>query len=310
MNPWLTYKSIVSAKRLLVWGYNTLWALTGWIILIIQSAMAHAIQPLELNAHITRDVVREYDGIENFNFQRIETHLVAPLVNRRSYAGNWVSGAEFTENRLLISGAETGTRRMYRFAAPIQYFPRQIGRFQHEWMLTPSYYSDESFIDQKRFALEYAWQLRYRKNRKMNFVGGLRNDSRFGGAGIYPIFGIESRPNNRIYHHWVFPNMYSEIQLKKRMAAKAFLQVNGGNWKYLLPDESSTETLGITDWKLGVSLRLKTKMPFDIVAEAGMRILGSGFIAGTTGSLSNSFFIGIGINTPFQLDPAYTMGRR
>ena len=104
--------------------------------------------------------------------------------------------------------------------------------------------------------------------------------------------------------------MYTEIRLKKRVTAKGFIQVNGGNWRYLLADESGTATLGFSDWKLGVGLRLKTKMPFDIVAEAGVRIMGTGVMAGTSGDLGNSFFIGIGINTPFQLNPTRTKRRR
>lgn len=287
-----------------------------WVVLsvfplcLILSHAAFALPPLELTVQTTRDVIREYDGVDNFNFERVETHIVAPFITRRSYEGIWLAGLEFTENRLFVTGVETGVRRMYRFAAPIQYFPRRVGRIQHEWMFTPAYYSDESLTDQKRFTFEYAWQLRYRKNRKINFIGGLRNDSRFGGAGIHPIFGMESRPNKRIFHHWVFPDMYTEVRLKKRITAKGFIQVNGGNWKYLLADESGTATLGISDWKVGAGFRLKTRMPFDIVGEAGIRLMGTGVMAGTSGSLSNSFFIGIGINTPFEANPKPSRHRR
>ena len=313
MKFYLNIQAVEHVKRRLSHVWRVFCCLTGLqalVLLILCPSVGHTLQPLELTAQSTRDVVRAYDGIDNLNFERIETHLVAPFITRKSYAGNWFAGVEFTENRLFISGAETGVRRMYRFATPIQYFPRRVGRTQHEWMFTPSYYSDESLTDQKRFTFEYAWQLRYRKNRKVSFVGGLRNDSRFGGAGIHPIFGLESRPNNRIYHHWVFPDMYTEIRLKKRVTAKGFIQVNGGNWRYLLADESGTATLGFSDWKIGVGLRLKTKMPFDIVAEAGVRIMGTGVMAGTSGDLGNSFFIGIGINTPFQLNPTRTKRRR
>ena len=280
------------------------------LICLLCPLATQAIPPLELTVQTTRDITREYDGVDNFNFERVETHIVAPFITRRSYAGNWLAGIEFTENRLFVTGAETGVRRLYRFATPIQYFPRRVGRTQHEWMFTPAYYSDESLTDQKRFTFEYAWQIRYRKNRKVNFIGGLRNDSRFGGAGIHPIFGIESRPNSRIFHHWVFPDMYTEIRLKKRVTAKGFIQVNGGNWRYLLADESGTATLGISDWKIGAGFRLKTRMPFEIVGEAGIRMMGTGVMAGTSGSLSNSFFIGIGINTPFEANPKPTRRRR
>jgi len=273
------------------------------LILLLLACSANGLEPLELNVAFTRDLVRAYDGIDNFNFERIETRLSTPLITKRSYAGNWLVGADFTENRLFLTGAITGTRRLYRFATPIQFFPRSVGRIQHEWMLTPAYYSDESLTDQKRFNFEYAWQARYRKNRKVSFVAGLRNDSRFGGEGIHPIFGLESKPNEHIFHHWVFPDMYTNVSLNRKTSVRAFLQVNGGNWRYLQSDETSTASLGVSDWKLGMSFRLRTRMPFDIVAEAGMRILGSGAISGTTGSLDNSFFVGIGINTPFSMTP-------
>ena len=269
-----------------------------------------ALQPLELTVSHTRDGLREFDGVDGYNFERLETQVIAPFIQHRSYAGNWFMGADISENRLLLSGALTGQRRLYRFAIPIQYFPRRVGRIQHEWMLTPSYYSDESLIQQKRFTFEYAWQVRYRKNRKVNFVGGLRNDSRFGGEGIHPIIGLESRPNSRIFHHWVFPDMYTEVQLKKRLKAKAFIQINGGNWRYLLPDGNTTATLGLSDWKIGVGARLKTKMPFDIVAEAGLRFMGTGIMAGTTGNLSNTYYFSIGINTPFDPDVSSQLSRK
>lgn len=287
-----------------------------WIVLLclnlnlLMINQVQALQPLELTVTHTRDGVREFDGVDGYNFERLETQVIAPFIQHRSYAGNWFVGAEISENRLLLSGALTGQRRLYRFATPIQYFPRRVGRIQHEWMLTPAYYSDESLIQQKRFSFEYAWQVRYRKNRKVNFVGGLRNDSRFGGEGIHPIFGIESRPNTKIFHHWVFPDMYTEVQFKKRLKAKAFIQINGGNWRYVLADGTTTASLGLSDWKIGVGARLKTKMPFDIVAEAGMRIMGSGIMAGTTGNLSNTYYFSIGINTPFETNTSSKLSRK
>jgi hypothetical protein len=285
---------------------GVLWALLA----VFLSPLSHGLQPLELQLQITRDAKRAYSGIDDFNFQRIETQFVAPLIKRDNYAGRWFVGADISENRMFLSGSLTGTRRLYRFAAPIQYFPRRVGRTQHEWMLTPAYYSDESFTDQKRIAFEYAWQIRYIKNRKVSFVGGLRSDSRFGSDSIHPIFGLESRPNERMYHHWVFPDIYSELKLKQRITARAFLQINGGNWKYLTSDEGTTASLGVSDWKVGLGIRLKTKMPFELVGEAGIRMLGTGAISGTNGDLDNSFFITIGINTPFDVGPGPNKKRR
>jgi hypothetical protein len=266
-------------------------------------------QPLELSAGFTRDTSRTYDGIDGFAFTRVETHLTAPLIKKTGYVGGWVLGADFTESRLFLSGLTTATRRLYRFSMPVQYLPRAVGRYQHEWMLDPAYYSDESLTAQKRYTLEYAWQLRYRKSRKVNFVAGFRKDNRFGVSEIHPIIGIEARPNKRIFHHWVFPDIYTNIKLNKKMSARGFLQIAGGNWKYLQPDES-TATFAISDWKLGLSLRIKTKMPFDLVGEAGFRFLGEGAAAGTTGTFDNSYFFGIGINTPFDVGTKAPIRRR
>lgn len=265
----------------------------------IISSTSHAIQPLELNAGFTRDMSRSYDGIENFAFERLETRLTTPVVEKSSYVGSWIFGADFTESRLLLSGLSTATRRLYRFSVPMQFFPRRVGRFQHEWMFEPAYYSDESITSQKRYTLEYAWQLRYHKSNKMSFVAGIARDNRFGSAKMHPIFGLESKPNKRIFHHWVFPNIFTDIRLNKKMAVRGFLQANGGNWQYLQPDES-VAIFSISEWKLGLSLRLDTKMPFDIVGQAGMRMMGTGAAAGTSGDYDDSFFFGIGINTPFD----------
>ena len=279
------------------------------VLLQAISPLGHAIQPLELTAGLTRDTSRAYDGIDGFAFTRLETHLTAPLLKKIGSVGSRVLGADLIENRLFLSGLTTATRRLYRFSMPIQYFPRAVGRFQHEWMLDPAYYSDESFTAQKRYSLEYAWQLRYQKSRKVSFIAGFRKDSRFGASETHPIFGIEARPNKRIFHHWVFPDVYTNIQLNKKMAARGFLKITGGNWKYLQPDES-TATFAISDWRLGVSLRIKTKMPFDLVGEAGFRFLGEGAAAGTTGSCDNSYFIGVGINTPFDVGTKRPIRRR
>lgn len=272
-----------------------------FILLIFYSTLAFSIQPIEFEFQITRDAKRAYDGIDGLEFERLETQFRSPMFKRKNTQGVWLGGFDASENRMFLSGVETGTRRFYRFALPIQYFTKRSGRTQHEWMLTPAYYSDESFIDQKRMSLEYAWQFRYFKNRKMSFVAGLSSDSRFGVNGLHPIFGLEAKPNKQVFHHWVFPNIYTQIQLKKRLTAKAFVQVNGGNWNYLISSGAGTSNFGISDWKVGLGARLKTKMPFDVVAEVGLRIMGSAAINGTAGDLDNSYFVTLGIKTPFEL---------
>jgi hypothetical protein len=272
-----------------------------FISLVLYSTLAFSIQPIEFEFQVTRDTKRVYDGIDGLDFERLETQFRSPIFKRKNTQGVWLGGFDASENRMFLSGVETGARRFYRFALPIQYFAKRNGRTQHEWMLTPAYYSDESLIDQKRISLEYAWQLRYFKNRKMSFVAGLSSDSRFGVNGMYPIFGLEAKPNKHIFHHWVFPNIYTQIQLQKRLTAKAFVQINGGNWDYLLSSGAGASNFGITDWKVGLGARLKTRMPFDLVAEVGLRIMGSAAINGTAGDLDSSYFVTLGIKTPFEL---------
>ncbi len=281
-----------------------------FISLVLYSTLVFSIQPIEFEFQVTRDTKRAYDGIDGLDFERLESKFRSPIFKRKNTQGVWLGGFDASENRMFLSGVETGTRRFYRFATPIQYFAKRNGRTQHEWMLTPAYYSDESLIDQKRIALEYAWQLRYFKNRKMSFIAGLSSDSRFGVNGLHPIFGLEAKPNKRVFHHWVFPNIYTQIQLKKRLTAKAFLQINGGNWDYLLSSGAGTSNFAISDWKVGLGARLKTKMPFDLVAEVGLRIMGSAAINGTAGDLDNSYFVTLGIKTPFELGSSpYSRGR-
>jgi hypothetical protein len=278
-------------------------SLTGvfyFLIFFIYPSLTFAIQPIEFEFQITRDAKRAYNGIDNLDFERIETQFLSPIFKRENTVGIWLSGIYLSENRMFLSGIASGTRRLYRFAVPIQFFPKRTGRIQHEWMLTPAYYSDESFIDQKRITLEYAWQFRYFKNRKMSFVAGLRSDSRFGENAIHPIFGLEAQPNKKVFHHWVYPNIYSQIKLKKKLTAKVFAQINGGNWDYLVSDEEGVSSLSVSDWKIGLGMRLKTKMPFDLVAETGLKIIGSASFNGTSGASGNSYFITIGIKTSLK----------
>ncbi len=62
------------------------------LILLLLACSANGLEPLELNVASTRDLVRAYDGIDDFNFERIETRLSTPLITKRSYAGKLVSG--------------------------------------------------------------------------------------------------------------------------------------------------------------------------------------------------------------------------
>jgi hypothetical protein len=51
-------------------------------------------------------------------------------------------------------------------------------------------------------------------------------------------------------------------------------------------------------------------MPFDLVAEVGLRIMGSAASNGTAGDLDNSYFVTLGIKTPFELGSSpYSRGR-
>ncbi|MFT6261569.1 MAG: hypothetical protein ACJAYK_002002 [Crocinitomicaceae bacterium] len=271
-----------------------------FLFLVLNSPLTFSIQPIEFEFQTTRDTKRTYDGITGLNFERIETQFLSPIFKRDNTIGKWLAGLDISENRMFFSGIQSGTRRLYRFAVPIQYFPKRKGRIQHEWMLTPAYYSDESFIDQKRITLEYAWQFRYLKNRKMNLVAGFRSDSRSGENGIYPIFGLEAQPNKNVFHHWVFPNIYSEIKFNKKLTSRVFAKINGGNWDYLISTGGGISNLSVSDWKIGLGARLRTKMPFDYFFETGLRIMGSASFNDTKGSTGDSYFITMGIKTRFQ----------
>ncbi len=245
---------------------------------------------LQLSLYHQQETVRAFSGIEGLDVQQVQTGLKFPLVLKPTYAGLWTMAGHLQESRFNLSGVIEATRRFYRFSLALEYQPRQVGRWQYTWHFEPSYYADESLNQQKRFALEFEALGRYRVNRKVNWVVGARQDSRFGGISIYPVFGLESRPNKKWHHHWVFPDFYSQYQLKPKTKARLFAKPTGGNWRYLQED-GSTATFNINSWNIGVMLKQKTRTAFDLKLELGTKLLGKSSVAGQEGDLSNSYYL-------------------
>lgn len=54
----------------------------------------------------------------------------------------------------------------------------------------------------------------------------------------------------------------------------------------------------MSQWRMGLKALLKTKMKFHLMIDAGMTTLGEGSIAGSNGSLADSFYVSFGIETP------------
>ncbi len=258
-------------------------------------------QLLQVSASHQQDTARDFSGIDGLELQRLETKFKMPLMARGSYIGDWFSAAEFSENRFVLSGATTGTRRFYRFSLPIEYEISGRSRWQHVLRFAPSYYSDESLVDQTRYLNEYAWQLKYQMNSKVRWVMGIRNDTRFGVETMYPQFGMESRPNSRMYHHWVFPDMYSEINLPKGHQMRAFAKPNGGNWRYL-QDDGGVASFGMTDWNIGFAWLKPLQNPLQFKLEVGLKMMGEGSVAGADGSLSDGYFFLLSIQSHLLAD--------
>ncbi|GAA6135755.1 hypothetical protein NBRC116188_25450 [Oceaniserpentilla sp. 4NH20-0058] len=251
---------------------------------------------LQLRVSHQQDTTRVFSGLDDLNIQRLETEVGIPLLAISSFAGTWYGGFEFTENRFVLSGSVAATRRLYRFSLPFEFEARPSKRWQHIWRYAPSYYSDESLLDQTRYVNEFAWHVKYKANRKAHWVLGIRQDTRFGIESMYPVFGLESRPNSKIYHHWIFPDMYSQVKLNKRQSVQVFAKPNGGNWRYLQAD-GSVASFGMTDWNIGVAVMRQLKHPLQFKLELGMKMLGEGSIAGNDGDLEDGFFFLASIET-------------
>ena len=266
--------------------------LLAWLLL----SFVHGKEVLQVSVSHHNGTAQAFDGIEGLEVSQWETELVVPLALRSTSAGLWLQGLQFTENRLILSGSTDTTRRLYRFSLPLEYHPKKYGRWQYYWHLEPAYYSDETLIDEKRFLLEYQFISRYGKRNSVNWVAGLRQDSRFGVKQLYPVFGLESRPNKKWLHHWVFPDFYSEVNFKRHHFAQVFMRPSGGYWPFTQADGSSA-AVGITNWQLGVSLRKKTKSPFFVRLEVGTKLMGQASVAGSDGDLGSAYFFMLSLET-------------
>jgi hypothetical protein len=266
--------------------------LLAW--LLISSVYGKEVLQVSVSHH--QGTAQAFDGIEGLEVAQWETELILPLALRPTSAGLWLQGLQFTENRLLLSGATDATRRLYRLSLPLEYHPKKLGRWQYYWHLEPAYYTDETLIDEKRFLFEYQFISRYGKRNSVNWVAGIRQDSRFGSEQLYPVFGLESRPNKKWLHHWVFPDFYSEVNFKRHHYAQLFMRPSGGYWPFTQEDGSSA-AVGITNWNLGMSLRKKTKSPFYIRMEVGTKLMGSASVAGSDGDLGSAYFFMLSLET-------------
>ncbi|MEY8248978.1 MAG: hypothetical protein RPT11_11380, partial [Bermanella sp.] len=273
-------------------------ARTIWLLIFACWLMqpAHGSEVLKVGLSHRQGSEQAFSGIADLSVTQIETELNFPLAMRPSPAGLWVQGLQFREHRFALSGAENSVRRFYRLSLPLELHPRMQGRWQYLWRLEPAYHSDESLFQQTRFLFEYAASAHYRMNRKARWVMGIRQDSRFGQEQLYPVFGLETRPNKRWHHRWVFPDFYSEVKIKRNTYGRVFLHPSGGKWRYLQAD-GSVASFGITDWNVGVSWRQKTRSPFFMRLELGSRIMGKGSVAGEDGDLSSAFYFLLSMET-------------
>ena len=258
-----------------------------------------ALQPVSFTASLHKDSPRQFDGIDNFQFDRLDTRISTPILERRPYVGTWLLGADFTESRFNISTDASSQRRFYRISTPVQYWPRRVGQWQHRWHFEPAHYSDESLIDQTRYEFEYAWQAKYWVNNKVGWVAGVSNDSRFGGAQFYPVFGLEARPSAAIHHYWVFPDMYSVFQLGKS-TWRLFLEPDGGNWRFL-QDDGTVASFALNEWTLGLDWSQSIHRRWRLKLSVGMKTMGQGSVAGADGNLTDAFYFSVGLISKTQL---------
>lgn len=267
----------------------------GFIIVVSSTCLAQNTL-LQVSVSHQQGTTRAFSGIDDFNVKRMKTNVRLPLLAYGSYVGNWFAGFQFDENRFVLSGSVNDTRRFYRFSLPFEFQLRRDKNWQHILRYEPAYYSDESIIDQTRYVNEFTWLVNYYVNKKVNWVAGIQQDTRFGVDRMYPVFGLESRPNSRIHHHWVFPDIYSSFMLKKEQTMKVFAQPNGGNWRYLQSD-GSVASFGMSDWNVGAAWIKNLRYPLQLKIEGGLQMMGDGSVAGADGSLEDGYFVLFSIQT-------------
>ena len=266
--------------------------LLAWLII----SCVHSKEVLQVSVTHQQSTEQTFSGIDGLNISQWETELILPLAMRSTRAGLWLQGMQFSENRFILTGTSEVTRRLYRFSFPLEYHPKKVGRWKYYWHLEPAYYSDETLVDEKRFFLEYQFISRFGKNGRFNWVAGVKQDSRFGSEQLYPVFGLETRPNKKWLHHWVFPDIYSEVHFKRNHYAQLFMRPTGGNWPFTQEDGSSA-SMGMTNWNLGVSFRKKTRSPFFLRLEVGTRLMGQASVAGQDGDLGTAYFFLLSLET-------------
>lgn len=267
-----------------------------WGMLLVSEVLS---QDLALRLVHQRDTQRDFSGIDDFQVQRYQTQFVTPLVQRRSRPGWWQFGAEFEEDRFFLSGSVNGVRRFYRFSLPMVYEPKAHGRWHYVWHLEPAYYADESLFEQTRLKFEFAYSAHYQATRRAAWVLGLRRDSRFGQERLYPVVGLESRPNRKIHHHWVFPQIFSSFKVNRKLDLEAFIKPDGGRWTFLQED-GAISSFGMSDWDVGLAFIARSRLSFNWRLELGYKVLGEGSVSGAKGALSSGFFYGFGIQAPFS----------
>lgn len=260
------------------------------LLCFFHTSVCVAIEPIKLQLNFQYDSERSFSGIDGFNFTRINTRLSLPLLYRVSGNGYFLVGGSLTENRFAITGDNASTRRLYRFSLPFQFFAKQVGRWQHSWLLEPALFSDESIFKQKRSSIEYGWQAAYSKTSKARFVMGIQRDNRFGVDAYYPVFGLDSRPNSRWHHHWVFPDVYSQIQLSRQSTLRLFAQPEGGGWRYKQLD-GSVASLSMHFWKVGANFQKTLPAKLQVDVAVGLQLSSESSVAGVKGDLSSGYFI-------------------
>jgi hypothetical protein len=270
------------------------------LVLLSLPAMSFAQSALlQVSATHQQDTQRTFSGVDGLEVARLATKLHMPVFASSSFVGDWFAAAQLSENRFALSGSVSDTRRLYRFSLPIEFEQRPSGRWQHFWQFASTYFTDESLLEQTRYVNEFAWQVRYQANRKVSWVAGIRQDSLFADTQIYPVFGLISKPNSKIYHHWVFPNIYSQVTLNRRHSIRLYMEPEGGNWLYRQADGTDA-TLGFTHWKLGFDFNRALLSPLQLKLAMGLTMRGEGSIAGADGDLGDGYFFLLGIESRFS----------